>query len=63
MRLVDLTAHSFVVEIQSKSNATATKTPFLAEIFPRRRLVEFTVALTNIPEALEAVAVSDRVSS
>ena len=39
------------------------KTSFLAEIFPKRRIVEFTVALTNIPGALEAVAVNHTVSS
>lgn len=32
------------------------KTPFLAEILPGRRLVEFNVALENVPGALEAVA-------
>jgi hypothetical protein len=50
-------------KFRSRSDATATKTPFLADIFPSRHFAEFIVVLANIPGALDAVEVSDRVSS
>ena len=49
-----------MVEILVEPDATATNASFLAEILARIRLVEFAVALTNIPGASEMVAVIDR---